>query len=254
MSDLDGQQREALRTARRRIRQMHEAGFDSRRREIATDAICEIDAALAVREDTERPDERACPDCVEGRTHDVQDGEPVVETCGTCHGSGRRERTSADDLSDLEACAKEVLDALRDTEPEPEPPGDGPYEVDDPSTCEPLAYPGHKKRWFVTPKIRGERQTIELVPAPELQEAKEQIAHEIARAAAAEARIGVLERKRAKSIRQVESELQEALDLLELAKREIESPEDELRIGIPVHAKVRTLLRKHGRLTEGDSQ
>lgn len=39
--------REGLRTARRRVRQMHEAGFDSRRREIATDAICEIDDALA---------------------------------------------------------------------------------------------------------------------------------------------------------------------------------------------------------------
>jgi hypothetical protein len=46
-----GQEREALMTARRRIRQMHEAGFDSRRKEIATDAICEIDAALAAREE-----------------------------------------------------------------------------------------------------------------------------------------------------------------------------------------------------------
>jgi cytochrome c2 len=29
-----------------------------------------------------------CPDCVEGLTNDVQDGEPVVETCALCHGTG----------------------------------------------------------------------------------------------------------------------------------------------------------------------
>jgi hypothetical protein len=51
-----------------------------------------------------------------------------------------------------------------------------------------------------------------------------------------------------------EAAREEALDLLELAKREIESPEDDLRLGIPVHAKIRAFLRRHGRLTEGDSQ
>lgn len=38
--------REALKTARRRIFQIHGTDLDSRRKEITTDAICEIDTAL----------------------------------------------------------------------------------------------------------------------------------------------------------------------------------------------------------------
>jgi hypothetical protein len=34
------------------------------------------------------PEEIDCPDCVEGRTHDIQDGEPIIEVCGRCRGSG----------------------------------------------------------------------------------------------------------------------------------------------------------------------
>lgn len=34
-------------------------------------------------------DSGRCPDCVEGHTHDVCDGEPVVEVCGSCHGTGK---------------------------------------------------------------------------------------------------------------------------------------------------------------------
>lgn len=62
MTDLDGQEREALKTARRRIRQIHEAGSDSRRREITTDAICEIDDALAAREEPQhqKTSDRTC--------------------------------------------------------------------------------------------------------------------------------------------------------------------------------------------------
>jgi cytochrome c2 len=37
----------------------------------------------------EHKDDR-CEHCVEGRTHDVQDGEPVIETCASCHGTGTR--------------------------------------------------------------------------------------------------------------------------------------------------------------------
>jgi hypothetical protein len=33
--------------------------------------------------------EKICPYCVEGHTHDVCDGEPVVEVCGSCHGTGK---------------------------------------------------------------------------------------------------------------------------------------------------------------------
>lgn len=36
-----------------------------------------------------------CPDCVDGHTHDVLDGEPVTETCASCGGSGVREREAA---------------------------------------------------------------------------------------------------------------------------------------------------------------
>lgn len=42
------------------------------------------------------PTSTACPDCVEGRTHDVQDGEPVVETCASCHGTGKSVRVDAE--------------------------------------------------------------------------------------------------------------------------------------------------------------
>lgn len=31
-----------------------------------------------------------CPECVEGTTLDVLDGEPIVEICSCCHGSGTR--------------------------------------------------------------------------------------------------------------------------------------------------------------------
>lgn len=54
----------------------------------AVELTPEVRAALAAREDT---DTEACPDCVEGRAHDVQDGGPVIETCATCHGSDVRD-------------------------------------------------------------------------------------------------------------------------------------------------------------------
>lgn len=41
-----------------------------------------------------------------------------------------------------------------------------------------------------------------------------------------------------------------AVELLELAQREINCPEDHRRVGIPVHAKIRYFLRNYGRSPE----
>lgn len=56
------------------------------------------------------PTSTACPDCVEGRTHDVQDGEPVVETCASCRGTGKSVRVDAEPSKEG---APEVAEALR---------------------------------------------------------------------------------------------------------------------------------------------
>lgn len=95
-----------------------------------------------------------------------------------------------------------------------------------------------KRRWTLAGALES-RNMVEVVDGPGV------------RMSSADEHVVVVPLARAE---RAESELQEALDLLELARREIESPEDDLRLGIPVHAKIRQLLRKHGRLTEGDSQ
>lgn len=60
------------------------------------------------------PSGRACPDCVEGLTHDVQNGEPVVETCSSCRGSGVRDTEPGDGqrpgLHDVLVTAADALD------------------------------------------------------------------------------------------------------------------------------------------------
>jgi len=42
-----------------------------------------------------------CPDCTEGRTHEVVDGAPVVETCLSCNGSGVREPVESEPDEDM---------------------------------------------------------------------------------------------------------------------------------------------------------